>query len=151
MTSVDRAMHRWPAAPKAAPATELRKWFLLQSGSTAAWFLAPRLACTRLPFAEPRLKMYSPALLLPTKDTALMTGSSRMKLTVLCAPWTTLMTPSGKPAFWASSAKIMAAPGSRSDGFRISVLPVTVAMGMHQSGIMAGKSVRPSQPRARGK
>ncbi len=58
----------------------------------------------------------------------------------MCAPCTTLTTPAGKPALCTSSARIMAAPGSRSDGLRMRVLPVTVAMGMHQSGIMAGKS-----------
>jgi hypothetical protein len=34
----------------------------------------------------------------------------------------------------------MAAPGSRSEGFRIMVLPVMVAIGMHHNGTMAGKS-----------
>ncbi len=78
-------MHRWPAAPKAAPATLLRKWFLLQSGSTAAWFLAPRLACTRLPLAEPREKMYSPALLPPTKLMALTRGLVEDEVDGACA------------------------------------------------------------------
>lgn len=55
MTSVLSAMQRWPAAPNAALTTLLTKWFLLQPGTKAAWFLAPRLACTRLPLADPRL------------------------------------------------------------------------------------------------
>lgn len=52
-----------------------------------------------------------------------------------------LMTPSGNPASLASSARIIAAPGSRSDGLSTRVLPVMVATGIHQRGIMAGKSV----------
>ena len=55
VTTVLSAMQRWPAAPKAAPTIAFRVWFLLLSGRTAAWFLAPRLACTRLPLAEPRV------------------------------------------------------------------------------------------------
>ena len=45
----------------------------------------------------------------------------------------------GRPASMASSASIMEAPGSFSDGFRTKVLPVVQAMGNIQSGIMAGK------------
>lgn len=41
-----------------------------------------------------------------------------------------------------NSARIIAAPGSRSDGLRIRQLPVTVAVGIDHSGIMAGKSIR---------
>src|SRR5262249_4851115 len=119
---------------------EFKACCLLASGRTAAWFFAPRLACTRLPLAEPRVKMYSPARLLPTKLIALIAGSSMIKSTVFAAPWTMLRTPSGRPAFWASSANIIAAPGSRSEGFRIRQLPVAVAIGIDQRGIMAGKS-----------
>lgn len=43
-----------------------------------------------------------------------------------------------KPAPWHSSAIIMAAPGSRSEGFRITVFPVTIAKGIDQRGIMLG-------------
>ena len=71
---------------------------------------------------------------------ALMAGSSSMKSTVRALPCTMLMTPGGKPASRASSARIMAAPGSRSEGLRIMVLPVMVAMGILQRGIIAGKS-----------
>lgn len=51
-----------------------------------------------------------------------------------------LKTPGGMPAFSASSARIMAAPGSRSEGLRIRQLPVAVAIGIDQRGIIAGKS-----------
>ena len=91
------------------------------------------------------MKMYSPALLLPTKLMALMAGSSMRKSTVFAEPWTMLMTPSGYPASRVSSASIIAAPGSRSDGLRIRVFPVIVAMGIDQRGIIAGKSVRDGQ------
>jgi hypothetical protein len=36
--------------------------------------------------------------------------------------------------------RIIAAPGARSEGFKTTVFPVIVAMGIHQSGIIAGKS-----------
>ena len=117
-----------------------------------------------------------------------MAGSSQIRLTVGAEPWTllisygaasnvtfyagcnghwerkdtyTLKTPGGMPAFWHSSAMIMVAPGSRSDGLTIKVLPalisyravpyrpdrcrgrpdlpVTVASAALQSTIIAGK------------
>ena len=45
----------------------------------------------------------------------------------------------GRPASMASSASIMDAPGSFSDGFKTKVLPVVQAMGNIHRGIMAGK------------
>ena len=45
----------------------------------------------------------------------------------------------GIPASRASSASIMEAPGSFSEGFSTNVLPVVHAMGNIHSGIMAGK------------
>lgn len=44
--------------------------------------------------------------------------------------------PGGIPARWQSSAMIMAAPGSRSDGLRTRVFPVHVARGIVHKGIM---------------
>ena len=52
-----------------------------------------------------------------------------------CPPKTHL----GMPACSASSASIMAAPGSLSLGFSTIVLPAVVAMGIIQSGTIAGK------------
>jgi hypothetical protein len=40
------------------------------------------------------------------------------------------------PARWHNSAMIMEAPGSRSDGLRMRVLPVVIAMGIVHKGIM---------------
>ena len=45
----------------------------------------------------------------------------------------------GKPACWAKSASMTAAPGSFSEGFSTKVLPAVTAMGNIQRGIMAGK------------
>ena len=45
----------------------------------------------------------------------------------------------GRPASMASSASIMEAPGSFSDGFKTKVFPVVHAMGNIHRGIMAGK------------
>mmetsp|Transcript_108656 Transcript_108656/g.233957 ORF Transcript_108656/g.233957 Transcript_108656/m.233957 type:complete len:230 (+) Transcript_108656:565-1254(+) len=137
--TVERAMQRCPAAPKAAPTSAFRVASLSQSGMIVAWFLAPRLACTRLPFLVPRSKMYSPAALPPTKEMALIFGASQMKLTVSCAPWTTCSTPSGRPDSCKSLASIMVAPGSRSDGLMIIEFPHTVAKENIHIGIMAGK------------
>jgi hypothetical protein len=44
--------------------------------------------CTRLPWAVPRSSTWRPAALDPTKATALMSGWSRMRLTVGAAPCT---------------------------------------------------------------
>ena len=44
-TAAEMAMHRWPAAPKAAPASALMVASGNASGSTTAWFLAPAFAC----------------------------------------------------------------------------------------------------------
>ena len=52
-----------------------------------------------------------------------------------------LMTPGGNPAFSASSTRIITAPGSFSEGFRMIVLPVIVAIGIDHNGIIAGKSL----------
>mmetsp|Transcript_54953 Transcript_54953/g.119735 ORF Transcript_54953/g.119735 Transcript_54953/m.119735 type:complete len:257 (+) Transcript_54953:213-983(+) len=84
--TVERAMQRWPAAPKAAARIAFRVASLLASGSTVAWFLAPRLACTRLPLAVPRAWMYSPAMFPPTKEMARTAGASHRKFTVSCPP-----------------------------------------------------------------
>lgn len=105
--------------------------------------LAPKFAWTRLPFAPPRSKMCLPALSLPTKEIALMRGSSQMKLTASTPPCMMLSTPFGRPARSHSSAMIAEAPGSRSLGFRIKVLPVAIAIGIVQSGIIAGLGRHP--------
>lgn len=47
--------------------------------------------------------------------------------------------PAGAPAFVKRSARIMDAPGTRSDGFRIAAFPHATDIGNDQSGIMAGK------------
>lgn len=59
-----------PAAPKAAPTMALTAWSRSASGMTVAWFFAPRLACTLLPFFVARSKICSPAAFPPTKETA---------------------------------------------------------------------------------
>mmetsp|Transcript_41008 Transcript_41008/g.128583 ORF Transcript_41008/g.128583 Transcript_41008/m.128583 type:complete len:264 (+) Transcript_41008:658-1449(+) len=133
------AMQRWPAAPKAAPTMALSVASLSASGRIVTWFFAPRLACTFLLWRVPRSKTWRPAASPPTKDTVLMRSSVQRKSTVSCVPCTTLSTPSGRPASLASSESSMAAPGSRSDGFITTVLPVAAATGKIQSGIMAGK------------
>ena len=53
-TTTGSAMQRSPAEPKAAPERSLTTWSRSASGMTMPWFLAPPIACTRLPFAAPR-------------------------------------------------------------------------------------------------
>lgn len=106
--------------------------------------------------------MYLPAWSEPTNETALIDAgicekilyvtnlhfflilqnslrSSQMKLTESWAPWITLTTPFGQPASLSISISSIVAPGTRSDGFTIDVLPVVMATGKNHSGIIAGK------------
>lgn len=62
-----------------------------------------------------------------------------MKSTAACWPCITFKRPAGAPAFVKRSARIMDAPGTRSDGFRIVAFPHATDIGNDQSGIMAGK------------
>ncbi len=55
------------------------------------------------------------------------------------SPWTTLKTPSGRPASFHSSAMKLAADGSFSEGFSTTVLPAAMAIGKNHIGTMAGK------------
>ena len=149
-TAEETAMHRWPAAPNAAPTSALAVVSGSASGITTAWFLAPMLDCTRLPFAVPRWYTWVPAASEPTKEMALMSGWSQIPFTTSCVPCTTLSTPFGMPASSASSASIMAVSGVRSEGFSTNVLPHVMATGYIHSGIMAGKlkgQMPPTTPR----
>ena len=62
-----------------------------------------------------------------------------MASTASLSPCTTLSTPSGKPASLNSSQTSIGADGSRSDGFRMKVLPQAIATGYIHIGTMAGK------------
>src|SRR6478672_13664178 len=75
----------------------------------------------------------------PTKETAAMSGCSRMRSTATLSPCTTLNTPSGRPADLSSSARNSDADGSFSDGFRTNVLPQAMALAHIHIGTIAGK------------
>ena len=75
----------------------------------------------------------------PTKLTALIRGSSRIRSTVSRSPLTTLSTPSGRPASRKASASHRAAEGTFSLGLRMTVLPAAMAVVTIHSGTMAGK------------
>ena len=75
----------------------------------------------------------------PTKLTAAMPGWVRMASTATLSPWTTLNTPSGRPASDHSEAISSDADGSFSDGLRMNVLPHAMASGNIHIGTMAGK------------
>ena len=83
--------------------------------------------------------MYSAIGVEPTKLTAWMSGLVRIASTASLSPCTTLSTPSGRPAFFSSSAMKFAALGSRSETFRMKVLPQASAIGNIHIGTMAGK------------
>ena len=68
-----------------------------------------------------------------------MSGWARMASTATLSPWTTLKTPSGRPALARSSALSREADGSFSDGLSTKVLPQAMAMGNIHMGTMAGK------------
>ena len=75
----------------------------------------------------------------PTKLTAAMSGWARIASTASLSPWTTVNTPSGKPAFFHSSATNSDADGSFSDGLRTNALPVAIALAHIHSGTITGK------------
>ena len=75
----------------------------------------------------------------PTKPIALTRASVSSASTASLSPLTTLSTPSGSPALINSSAMRIGTDGSRSDGFRMKVLPQAIAGAHFHSGIMAGK------------
>ena len=68
-----------------------------------------------------------------------MSGCARIASTATLSPWTTLKTPSGTPASASSSARKLAADGSFSEGFRMNVLPVAMAVANIHIGTIAGK------------
>eukprot|EP00760_Papus_ankaliazontas_P005651 PhM_4_TR12695/c0_g1_i1/m.105198 len=138
-TATERAMQRWPDAPMEDPMSEFSACSLSASGMMTPWFLAPRLAWTRLPCFVPTSWMYSPAALPPTKEMARMGLLLQMKSTVGTPPCTTLRTPLGTPACSASLTSSMTVCGTFSEGFSTIVLPHASAMGNIHSGIMAGK------------
>ena len=83
--------------------------------------------------------MYSAIGVEPTKLTAEMRGSCSSASTATLSPWTTLNTPSGKPASLSNFARYRLADGSRSEGFRMKVLPQAMAIGNIHIGTITGK------------
>src|ERR1051325_1033310 len=83
--------------------------------------------------------MYSAIAVDPTKLTAAIPGCCKIASTASLSPLTTLNTPGGSPASVSNSAMRMPADGSRSDGFRMNVLPVASAIGNIHIGTIAGK------------
>ena len=75
----------------------------------------------------------------PTKLTLWMPGCTRIASTATLSPWTTLKTPSGRPASFRSWAKNIEAEGSFSEGFRMNVLPHAMALENIHMGTIAGK------------
>src|SRR5580692_7208711 len=75
----------------------------------------------------------------PTKLTALISGWAKMASTATLSPWTTLNTPSGRPASAHSEAISSDEDGSFSDGLSTNALPQAMASGNIHIGTMAGK------------
>src|SRR6187551_638063 len=74
-----------------------------------------------------------------TKETAATPGCSSSASTAILSPWTTLNTPSGRPASLSSSAVSSDADGSFSDGFRRKQFPQATAGAHIHIGTIAGK------------
>ena len=68
-----------------------------------------------------------------------MSSCSRIASTATLSPWTTLNTPSGRPASFSSSAVRTEADGSFSDGLRTNVFPQAIAGAHIHMGTIAGK------------
>ena len=83
--------------------------------------------------------MYSAIGVDPTKLMASMRGSSSSASTASLSPWTTLNTPSGRPASLSSRASSTLVDGSFSLGFSTKVLPHASATGNIHIGTIAGK------------
>src|SRR5215468_2719701 len=75
----------------------------------------------------------------PTNDTASTRGWCSTASTATLSPWTTLKTPSGRPASFRSSAVYIEADGSFSDGFSTNVFPQAIAGAHIHMGTIAGK------------
>jgi hypothetical protein len=82
---------------------------------------------------------YSPALLPPTNEIALICLSRHIYFVVSNPPFTTLTTPLGSPTSFSNLHKIVVAPGTLSDGFNTYVFPRVIAIGNIHIGIIAGK------------
>src|ERR1700759_800497 len=83
--------------------------------------------------------MYSAIGVEPTNDSAATSGWSISASTATLSPFTTLNTPSGKPASFSNSARRSEADGSRSDGLSTKVLPQASATGNIHIGTITGK------------
>ena len=68
-----------------------------------------------------------------------MSGWSRSASTASLSPWTTVKTPSGRPASFHSSARNSEADGSFSLGLSTKALPQAMALAHIHSGTIAGK------------
>ena len=75
----------------------------------------------------------------PTKLTAWMVGWARMASTACLSPWTTLKTPSGRPASLSISARRMEALGSRSRGLEDEGVAAGEGDGEHPHGDHGGE------------
>src|ERR1044071_1263377 len=75
----------------------------------------------------------------PTNETAATPGCSSTASTATLSPWTTLKTPSGRPASLSSSATNTDADGSFSEGFSTNAFPHAIAGAHIHMGTIAGK------------
>ena len=120
--------HHWPlslimprarASPVAATSASAR---------TIAGFDPPSSSCSRVMWGAAAAAMAAPDPMPPVMAIARMRRSDASCAPIVPSPWTSWKTPSGSPASCAASASTLAAPGARSDGFRISVAPAARAL-----------------------
>src|SRR3954463_1834851 len=75
----------------------------------------------------------------PTKEIDATSGWVSSPSTATLSPFSTLKTPSGRPASFHSCAIHSDAVGTFSLGFSMTVLPAAIAIGKNHIGTMAGK------------
>mmetsp|Transcript_12222 Transcript_12222/g.39089 ORF Transcript_12222/g.39089 Transcript_12222/m.39089 type:complete len:255 (-) Transcript_12222:251-1015(-) len=138
-SSTDAAMHRWPVHPVKEPTMSDAAMSKSRSGSASKWFLAPPRASARLPCPRQRLATRSATREEPTKERAVTPGWSHRAVTASTAPLMSWNTPAGTPASCISRAARPIVRGTFSDGFTMTQLPATSAMGTVHMGTMKGK------------
>mmetsp|Transcript_29136 Transcript_29136/g.64111 ORF Transcript_29136/g.64111 Transcript_29136/m.64111 type:complete len:384 (+) Transcript_29136:683-1834(+) len=139
MSRTDAAMHRWPALPAKEAQMSEAAMSTAQSSSATRWFFAPPRQIARLPACVARRCRAFATAVEPTKVKAVMPGWSASASATSRSPRTTLKTPLGQPASWRSSAMRMTVSGTFSLGLKTMVFPHPMAIGIVQSGTMAGK------------
>src|SRR3546814_6339433 len=90
--------------------------------------------------------IYSPTCVDPTKLIAALVGCLKIASTISLSPLTVFQTPFGSPASRHSLPRNADAPGTRSEGLRITALPQAMAIEVIISGTITGQLKGAMQP-----